>query len=106
MHEAFLRTIVANPDDDAPRLVYADWLDETEVPANADRAEFIRLQCRLAVLPADDPERPRLVKREKALLKTYAKKWARPFRDLIWGWAFGRGFIEGAVVATERMRDT
>jgi uncharacterized protein (TIGR02996 family) len=36
-----LRAIVANPDDDLPRLVYADWLDEHEQPA---RAEFIRLQ--------------------------------------------------------------
>ena len=26
---AFLREIAANPDDDAPRLVYADWLEET-----------------------------------------------------------------------------
>src|SRR5438132_275740 len=29
MHDdAFLRTIAAAPDDDAPRLVYADWLEE------------------------------------------------------------------------------
>ena len=26
--EAFLQDIVANPDDDAPRLIYADWLEE------------------------------------------------------------------------------
>ena len=25
---ALLRTVAACPDDDAPRLVYADWLDE------------------------------------------------------------------------------
>lgn len=24
----FLRAILAAPDDDAPRLIYADWLDE------------------------------------------------------------------------------
>ena len=24
----FLEAICANPDDDVPRLVYADWLDE------------------------------------------------------------------------------
>jgi uncharacterized protein (TIGR02996 family) len=105
MHDAFLRTIVANPDDDAPRLVYADWLDETEDRANADRAEFIRLQIRLESLPADDPQRPKLAKREKALLKKYAKKWAKPFRDILWWWSFGRGFLEGAAVMTERMSD-
>jgi uncharacterized protein (TIGR02996 family) len=29
-HEAFLAKIIAAPDDDAPRLEYADWLDENE----------------------------------------------------------------------------
>ena len=105
MHEAFLRTIVENPDDDAPRLVYADWLDETEDPANAARAEFIRLQIRFEGLPADDPQRPRLALHEKALLKKYAKKWAEPFRDIIFAWAFRRGFIESAGVRTHRMHN-
>jgi uncharacterized protein (TIGR02996 family) len=27
-HEAFLQAVRENPDDDTPRLVYADWLDE------------------------------------------------------------------------------
>lgn len=41
----FLRAILAAPDDDAPRLIYADWLDENGKP---ERAEFIRVQCQLA----------------------------------------------------------
>ncbi len=41
---AFLRAIADSPDD-APRLTYADWLEEHGDP---DRAEFIRLQCRIA----------------------------------------------------------
>src|SRR5436309_12097359 len=44
LEEAFLRDIIEHPDDDVPRLVYAEWLDEHGDPA---RAEFIRLQCRL-----------------------------------------------------------
>ena len=36
----FLRAIRENPADDAPRLVYADWLDENGRP---ERAEFIRV---------------------------------------------------------------
>src|SRR5207249_8060556 len=43
--EAFLQAIVENPDDDTPRVVYADWLDEH---GDAARAEFIRLQVRLS----------------------------------------------------------
>jgi uncharacterized protein (TIGR02996 family) len=40
--EALLAAICANPDDDTPRLVYADWLQENGDP---DRAEFIRHEC-------------------------------------------------------------
>jgi uncharacterized protein (TIGR02996 family) len=40
-----LRSVCEIPDDDAPRLVYADWLDEE---GQAERAEFIRLSVRLA----------------------------------------------------------
>jgi uncharacterized protein (TIGR02996 family) len=43
--EALLRAIWAEPDDDAPRLVYAEWLEEN---GQSERAEFIRVQCVLA----------------------------------------------------------
>ena len=39
--DAFLQAIIENPDDDAPRLLYADWLEERGDP----RGEFIRVQC-------------------------------------------------------------
>lgn len=42
MQEAFLESILAAPDDDGPRLIYADWLEETGI--DPERAEFIRLQ--------------------------------------------------------------
>lgn len=48
--EPFLAAIVANPDDDLVRVVYADWLDETGDPTTAARAEFIRVQIELAGL--------------------------------------------------------
>lgn len=46
--EAFLADIIEHPDDDAPRLIYADWLEDH---GDASRAEFIRVQCELARLP-------------------------------------------------------
>jgi uncharacterized protein (TIGR02996 family) len=52
---SFIRSIIAAPEDDAPRLIYADWLDEHGEP---ERADFIRTECRLARLPctqATDP---------------------------------------------------
>lgn len=39
---AFLDAILANPADDTPRLVFADWLEEH---GEADRAAFIRRSC-------------------------------------------------------------
>ena len=45
--EAFLTDIRAAPDDDVPRLVYADWLEEKGEPT---RAELIRVQCELSNL--------------------------------------------------------
>ena len=43
--DALLAAIRANPDEDTPRLMFADWLDES---GDANRAEFVRLQCELA----------------------------------------------------------
>jgi uncharacterized protein (TIGR02996 family) len=42
--QALLATILAEPENDAPRLVYADWLDDHGDPA---RAELIRAECEL-----------------------------------------------------------
>ena len=42
--DALLRAVCENPDDDLPRLVFADWCDENGEP---ERAEFIRTQIEL-----------------------------------------------------------
>jgi uncharacterized protein (TIGR02996 family) len=47
--EAFLEDIREHPDDDAPRLIFADWLEENGDP---DRAEFIRLMIAAATNPS------------------------------------------------------
>ena len=55
MTELALRAAITDfPDEDTPRLIYADWLDETERP---ERAEFIRLQIELEQTPTNDPRR-------------------------------------------------
>ncbi|MCE9567350.1 MAG: TIGR02996 domain-containing protein [Planctomycetes bacterium] len=84
---ALLKAIVAHPDEDMPRLAYADWLDENKpdsVPSPAvgpsARAEFIRTQCRLAVGAFDDPNYPELREREKDLADWLATH--DPERDL------------------------
>jgi len=44
---ALLAAILAQPEDDTPRLVYADWLDEQ---GEAERGEFIRVQVAIAAM--------------------------------------------------------
>lgn len=46
-HEPFLKAIVADRHNDLPRLVYADWLEESGDATNAARAHFIRTQINL-----------------------------------------------------------
>lgn len=41
-----LRAILAHPDEDVPRLMFADWLDESDKPAAHAYARFIREQIK------------------------------------------------------------
>ena len=94
--DAFLRDICENPDDDAPRMIYADWLSDHGQP---ERAEFIRLQCRLAAADAlDDPDRWMLLARAEQLLRAHGKGWVGPLRRLVKRWRFRRGFVEWAAL--------
>ena len=49
---AFLQAIIAEPDDDVHRLVFADWLQEN---GQEERAEFVRVQIELAALQNPSP---------------------------------------------------
>jgi uncharacterized protein (TIGR02996 family) len=68
----FLDDIVANIDDDTPRLVYADWLEENGHDA---RSEFIRVQVERSRLPAWDAAQVRLRLREAELLEKHGEEW-------------------------------
>lgn len=46
IRQALIAAVLADPDDDAPRLIYADWLDER---GECDYAEFIREVVRSGV---------------------------------------------------------
>jgi len=55
--EALLHAVLEAPEDDTPRLVLADYLEESGHPAWAARAAYIRLQIEEARLPWDHPRR-------------------------------------------------
>jgi uncharacterized protein (TIGR02996 family) len=88
-----LAAILDAPDDDAPRLVYADWLEEHGDPA---RAEFIRLQLVLAARMRDGPVGSSSPEAERAndLLRENGSRWLAELpaiRGVRWG-HFWRGF--------------
>jgi uncharacterized protein (TIGR02996 family) len=111
--DAFLAAILAEPDADVHRLVYADWLDEHGDP---DRAEFIRVQCAVAIDPLahnPPPSNPRcacslctLRRRERALLASHQVDWrmrdlpGMPFGN--WVTDFRRGFVAEVTLACDQ----
>lgn len=96
--DAFLQDILAHPDDDAPRLIFADWLEEQGHANSTARAEFIRIQCALAARNLLEQQRAELMRREKQILAEWEKEWVRPIRRLIETWEFHRGFIDDVVM--------
>jgi uncharacterized protein (TIGR02996 family) len=124
--DALLAAILANPDEDTPRLMFADWLDEHGEP---DRAEFIRVQIELARLreaeadlpyafgrhhatgrpaygwrPHDTPERVALLKREAELHDANSAEWRAGIPNYAGGnngylRHFRRGFVGEAVTS-------
>jgi uncharacterized protein (TIGR02996 family) len=99
-HKQLFSAILDNPDEDTPRLMYADWLQEHDDPA---RAEFIRLQCRLAerlrrdAVPHTDPD----MQREYQLQNQLGERWRAEMpaiRAVRWA-NFWRGF-PGVSVST------
>jgi uncharacterized protein (TIGR02996 family) len=108
--EGFLRTILDAPEDDAPRLVYADWLEEHGQP---ERAEFIRIECEQTTIRSDPvvaPNRwdsPRfweLEERRKQLYDRYAAQWFAPLFRVIRGGEMStrRGFPWHVALAARR----
>jgi uncharacterized protein (TIGR02996 family) len=125
-----LEAVLADPDDDGPRLALADWLMERDDP----RGEFIAVQCRIAAVEAevedgadcDNPTCPAcselrpLRRRERELLVAQGPRWlpipgdaceSSNVNDVAtlsvwaadsWGYeaTFRRGFVDSVTLAT------
>src|SRR5262249_5412582 len=99
---AFLQSISDKPDDDAPRLIYADWLEEHgRTDAEKAHAQFIRAQIELARSKVDTPERRLLAFRARGLLEQHEPQGLGPLRTLAFEWKFCRGFIEKVGLVSE-----
>ena len=104
--QSLLAAVTADPEDDAVRLVYADWLDEN---GEAPRAEFIRTQIGREKLGKKSKKRDGMEARERELLALHAEEWLRPvpkwarpqkddmIADEIEWFGFRRGFLQGVI---------
>lgn len=98
----FLAAIIASPEDDTPRLIFADWLEEH---GDAARAECIRGQIELVRQYGRETVDPALQSRINALLWEHTQHWTDelPHMEEVRWLALERGFISGAEVTTGRM---
>jgi uncharacterized protein (TIGR02996 family) len=114
-NDALLDAILAAPHDDAPRLVYADWLSEHGDP----RGEFIQIQCTLgrtlmgagattATPLANNALKnlsvEELKERETRLIKLHEKKWKLEAPSLR-SWYWRRGFVFAGVADAQQFAD-
>lgn len=108
--KGFLHDILANPTDDTPRLVFADWLEDH---GQEVRGEFIRAQCDLQQLPLTREnaiQREELARRAFELRGAWGRGWAgRAFRQLAKPfnikWQFQRGFVDKIQVPLPYFRE-
>src|SRR4051812_28978495 len=89
--DALYHAVLDDPDDDAPRLIYADWCEDN---GEAGRAEFIRTQiererlgepaqhCNFGdvrnprlLTPAEVRKREKLLARERDLWERHKQEW-------------------------------
>jgi uncharacterized protein (TIGR02996 family) len=109
-----LEELIHHPEDDAPRLILADWWDDWGSPADRARAELIRLQIQRERRPGigqslttsatgiTPPRSPgsssaELLQREEGLIRAHDDLWRRelPQRGGIrWSTEYTRGFVE------------
>jgi uncharacterized protein (TIGR02996 family) len=105
VEHVFLRDVLERPDDDAPRLIYADWLTDQIAPDKVARGDFIRLQCQRASLPPDDPDGPELLALERQLLAEHQSAWLGELADEVERCEYRRGFVEAITLTASAFLD-
>ena len=94
-HREFLADITAKPNEDLPRLVYADWLDEY---GDSARAAFIRLHCERWQTQERKKEFQPLLQEITPLRAENEERWRAELPEIpgvTWG-RFWRGFVSEA----------
>ena len=106
----FLQAIAANPADDLPRLIFADFLEESGEPDSIARAHFIRAQIALVELLPGSPAFRDTIALQNRLFEMYSEDWIWDLpepRHAEGNPAWRRGFIEFVRMSWEDfVRDT
>jgi uncharacterized protein (TIGR02996 family) len=92
--QALVAAVVARPDDDTPRLAFADWLDERDDPGAGDWAAVIRAQVEAARLERFSPRWLELARVQADLFRKHADDWVPLWSSRLGRLAFRRGFRE------------
>lgn len=100
--DALLKAVCDYPDDDTPRLVFADWLQEN---GEEEYADFVRSQVRHGeLLRHAAPDAEGFARRARELWLRHGEQWRAELpqvADIVWHDAFFRGFPERARVSSD-----
>jgi uncharacterized protein (TIGR02996 family) len=87
--DELVAAVRADPDDDGPRLVYADWLSDRGDP----RGELIGLHCKMARLPSRGAAHKAYQVEAQRLLVEQEAELARELEGIVTHWRWRRGFV-------------
>jgi uncharacterized protein (TIGR02996 family) len=96
---AFVADIRSSPDDDVPRLIYADWLTDQDDP----RGLFIRLD--IECLAEANPLHLRTLLRDRRRLLQRYESWWSPADKVVAIGGFTRGFLESVTMTAQQVID-
>lgn len=91
-----LAAVAASPNDDGPRLVYADWLQQQDDEVRRARGEYISLACTTV--------RPKPAAKLKELVDRHAAAWLGPIMQVTSHRGWSRGFLEGCAITPSSQR--
>jgi uncharacterized protein (TIGR02996 family) len=97
------RAVLANPEDDAPRLIYADWLDEHGQP---ERAEFVRVQCATERIPPRTARWRPLNDRAQELEREWRADWTGRAKEMVYDARLRRGFVDRVLLTLDQFAES
>jgi uncharacterized protein (TIGR02996 family) len=100
--DALYAAICTTPDEDTPRLAFADFLVEQGGKADKVLARFIRLQVELARSGCVNPQNHPLAQEINRLEIKHAGKWSAGLNGLVLMSRFARGFVEEVTMYSKR----